>query len=173
MFRASGMDKAGVSTFIECGSCAPERQQPTKDSLNSIKIDLKNRKVQDLNNKIVPSITEVVSNLLQRQQRIIEGKIPHINRGNLIGVNIRPSRTTADSVPYLTHLDFTKSVRELNDIADYVVVNLADDIPSSGVLQYYQNTNSLNKLLATIQKARVNELGKLAALEYEKLLESE
>ena len=26
MIRASGMDQAGVSTFIECGSCAPERQ---------------------------------------------------------------------------------------------------------------------------------------------------
>ena len=46
-------------------------------------------------------------------------------------------------------------------------------MPSSGVLQYYQNTNSLNKLLAAIQKARVNELGKLAALEYERFLEKE
>ena len=172
MFQASGMDKDGLSTFIECGSCAPERQPGTKDSQNAIRISLSDRKVFDLDNKIVPGITEITSNLLHRQQKIIEGKIPHVNKGNLIGVNIRPSRTTADSVPYLTHLDFTKSVRELNDIADYVVLNLADDVKSSGVQQYYQNSQSLDKLLKGVQKARVNELGKLAALEYEKLIES-
>ena len=50
-------------------------------------------------------------------------------------------------MPYLTHLDYTKSVRELNDIADYVVLNLADDIGTSGVQQYYVNPQSLDKLL--------------------------
>ena len=90
-----------------------------------------------------------------------------LNIGNLIGVNVRASLETAESVPYLTHLDFSKAIRELTDVADYTVINLSKDTHSSGIQQFYKSINSLEKLLKGAQKARVNELGKLAALEYE------
>ena len=48
-----------------------------------------------------------------------------LNIGNLIGMNVRASIETAESVPYLTHLDFSRSIRELTDIADYTVLNLS------------------------------------------------
>ena len=100
----------------------------------------------------------------------MDGKVDMLNIANLVGVNIRPSIQTAESVPYLTHLDFSKAIRELTDVADYAVLNLARDAHSSGITQYYKNANSMEKLLKTAQKARVNELGKLAALEYERHL---
>ena len=93
-----------------------------------------------------------------------------LNIGNLIGVNVRPSLETAATVPYLTHMDFTKAIRELTDVADYTVLNLAKDTNTSGVMQYYKNMQSLEKLLKGAHTARVNELGKLAALEYERHL---
>ena len=93
-----------------------------------------------------------------------------LNIGNLIGVNVRPSLETAGSVPYLTHMDFSKAIRELTDVADYTVLNLTKDTNTSGVMQYYKNVQSLEKLLKGAHTARVNELGKLAALEYERHL---
>ena len=93
-----------------------------------------------------------------------------LNIGNLVGVNVRPSLDTAESVPYLTHLDFSRAIRELTDVADYTVINLAKDTHASGIVQYYKNKQSLDKLLMGANKARVNELGKLAALEYERHL---
>ena len=95
-----------------------------------------------------------------------------LNKGNLVGVNVRASIETAESVPYLTHMDFAKAVRELTDVADYTVLNLARDTHASGVVQFYRNMQSLEKLLKGAHTARVNELGKLAALEYERHLET-
>ena len=40
LFTASGMNKDGLSTFIECGSCAPERQHSKKTFAPVIKINL-------------------------------------------------------------------------------------------------------------------------------------
>ena len=72
---------------------------------------------------------------------------------------------TVESVPYLTHLDYARSIRELTEFVDYTVLNLADEMHTSGILQYYKKgTNSLDKLLKSAHQARVNELGKVAAL---------
>lgn len=38
-----------------------------------------------------------------------------------------------DSIPYLTHQDFTKAVRELNEICDYVALDLTYDKNSAGI----------------------------------------
>ena len=57
----------------------------------------------------------------------------------MIGVNVRASIETAESVPYLTHLDFSRAIRELTDVADYTVLNLAQDAHTSGIQQYYRN----------------------------------
>lgn len=69
-------------------------------------------------------------------------------------------------MPYLAHLDFTKSVRELVDQCDYMVLNLTDDYKSSGISQYYKSEAALDKLLSNVIKSRNEELGKLAAYEY-------
>ena len=37
------------------------------------------------------------------------------------------SRDTTDSVPYLVHQDFLKQIRELTDMCDYLVLNLASE----------------------------------------------
>lgn len=75
-----------------------------------------------------------------------------------------------DSVPYLTHLDFVKGVRELNELCDYVAVDLTYDGSSAGILQFYKNPNALEKLLTQVNRCRMVEVGKAAALEYEKSL---
>ena len=70
-----------------------------------------------------------------------------------------------ETVPYLTHLDYVRAVRELTEFSDFTVLNLADDVNTSGIQQYYKkDNNSLDKLLKNVQRARVNELGKVAAL---------
>lgn len=52
-----------------------------------------------------------------------------------------------DSIPYLTHLDFVKGVKELNELCDYVALDLTHDAKSSGILQFYKNPAALDKLL--------------------------
>ena len=86
-----------------------------------------------------------------------------------LGVCVEASRDTADTVPYLTHQDFCKQVRHTVDMCDFVTVNLTsiDPLPA-GVSQYYHNSAALEKLIKEITKARREELGKVAALEYEK-----
>ena len=78
---------------------------------------------------ITPSVSQIVANLLERQQRIIEGSVScPVNKDNLIGVNVRAMTETVESVPYLTHLDYAKAVRELTEFVDFTVLNLAEDI---------------------------------------------
>ena len=67
-------------------------------------------------------------------------------------------------MPYLTHLDYARSIRELTEFVDYAVLNLAEDVNTSGIVQYYKKGASLDKLLKQAHQSRVNELGKVAAL---------
>ena len=78
------------------------------------------------------SYSTVISSLLERQQGIISGKIK-ANKDNLIGVNIKAAQETIESVPYLTHLDYNKAVREFTEFVDFTVLNLADETQTSGV----------------------------------------
>jgi hypothetical protein len=39
-----------------------------------------------------------------------------------------------NSVPYLAHLDFLKGIKEFNELCDYVVLDLATEANSSGIL---------------------------------------
>jgi dihydroorotate dehydrogenase len=125
-----------------------------------------------LSHRYAFSVASLVTVLLQRQQKIIDGTLK-ANSRNLIGVNLMANLETQQSVPYITHTDFTKGIRELSEVADYVVLNLTYDLSTSGLQQYYKNPNQLNKLLSQVNKARVNELGKIAAHEYEKFLKTE
>jgi len=52
---------------------------------------------------------------------------------NIIGATIQANQDTMDSIPYLTHLDFVKGVRELNELVDYVAVDLSHDAQSAGI----------------------------------------
>lgn len=78
---------------------------------------------------------------------------------------------TVETVPYLTHLDYARAIREVTEFVDYVVLNLAEDVTSSGIIQYYKKGASLDKLLKHSHATRVNELGKVAAHQYEAYLE--
>lgn len=57
----------------------------------------------------------------------------------------------------------------MTDFCDYAVINLTHDKKSSGIKQYYHNEAALDKLLKTAVDARNNELGKLAAFEFEQV----
>ena len=92
---------------------------------SAIRVRLSENQVDNLIPRVAPGVTEIVANLLRRQQRIADGKVEMLNIGNLVGVNVRASLETAESVPYLTHLDFNKAIRELTDVADYAVLNLS------------------------------------------------
>ena len=72
-----------------------------------------------------------------------------------------------DNVPYLTHMDFVKGVRELNELCDYLAIDLTHDIQASGIIQYYKNPAALEKMLKAVNTQRMLEIGKAAALEYE------
>jgi hypothetical protein len=53
-------------------------------------------------------------------------------------------------------------------MCDYVVINIATDgAQSNGLNQYYHNSFALEKLMKGVAFARTQELGKLAASEYE------
>jgi len=71
-------------------------------------------------------------------------------------------------VPYIAHQDFTRGVRELTELVDYVTLNLSIDTETSGIAQFYNSQKALSKLLKNAHQARVNELGKAAAFEFEK-----
>jgi len=66
----------------------------------------------------------VAHNLLERQQKIIDGKVSASSR-NIVGVTLQANRETIDSVPYLTHMDFCKGIKELNELCDYVSIDLS------------------------------------------------
>jgi hypothetical protein len=72
-------------------------------------------------------------------------------------------------VPYLTHQDFTRCISGLTDFCDYAVINLCRDKSSSGLKQYYYNEQALDKLLKAVVTARNQELGRIAAFEYEQV----
>ena len=74
-----------------------------------------------VNTNLTPCTAQVISNLLERQQRIISGKVKYVNKDNLIGVNVKALLDTVESVPYLTHLDYARAVRELTEFADFTV----------------------------------------------------
>ena len=40
---------------------------------------------------------------------------------------------TQDSIPYLTHHDFLKNIKDVTDFCDYAVINLCNDKQSSGI----------------------------------------
>lgn len=66
---------------------------------------------------------------------------------NIIGVSVRANQETIDSVPYLTHLDYVKGVKEMAEVCDYVALDLTQT-QSSGIFQYYKNPLALDKLLS-------------------------
>ena len=76
---------------------------------------------------------------------------------------------TQDSIPYLTHQDFLKNIKDVTDFCDYAVINLCNDKQSSGIRQYYSNEAALDKLLSAVVETRNKELGKLAAFEFEQV----
>ncbi len=101
---------------------------------DQLQIDFANQNVRRLNTDITPSISQIIGKLLERQQKIIDGKLDQVNKGNLVGVNVRALTDTLDTVPYLTHLDFARCVRELTEFSDFTVLNLAEQVHTSGIL---------------------------------------
>ena len=61
---------------------------------------------------------------------------------------------TLDTVPYLTHYDFAKQVKELTDMVDYVVLSLSTGgtggSRSNGLQQYYTNPDAFEKLVSHV-----------------------
>jgi hypothetical protein len=69
----------------------------------------------------------------------------------------------------LTHQDFVKQLKNYVDMCDFLTINLtsSEELPA-GLSQYYRNLAATEKLFAEVTKARKEELGKVAAFEYEK-----
>lgn len=82
-----------------------------------------------------------------------------------LGINITANIETQESVPYLTHFDYEKSLAMLVEFADFIVINISRaETPG---LNMYRNEESLRKFLGKLVKTKNSELGKIAALEYE------
>ena len=60
------MSKEGLSTFVECGSCTPERQHSRQALDPIVRINLAENKVEEVNRKVTPGVTETISHLVQR-----------------------------------------------------------------------------------------------------------
>lgn len=60
----------------------------------------------------------------------------------------------------------------MNELCDYVALDLTHDKESAGIIQYYRNPKALEKLLREVNKARMIEVGKAAALEFEQRTET-
>ena len=69
IISSSGVDSAsGLSTFVEIGTCTPERQSFRKGEVYAkVKIDLEKEVVTRVNSKLTPGVSEVVASLLERQ----------------------------------------------------------------------------------------------------------
>ena len=91
MLLSSGVDSAsGLSTFVEIGTCTAEKQTGRHGMpLKRIDVDFRREKVTRVNTSLTPSISQIIANLLERQQRIINGQISYVNKDNLIGVNVK------------------------------------------------------------------------------------
>eukprot|EP00347_Sterkiella_histriomuscorum_P008738 403343941 len=149
-------------SFVELGPAIPE------DNINLSLIRKKFQKstVSIQKSELTQSCNVIVQKLLERQFHIRDGKIkPQPN--SIVGVNILASPQTIRSIPYLTHNDYSNQVRDLIDLCDYLVVNISEDRQQAGIVQYYKNEKSLDKLLNEVIKSRNTELGKIAAYEYE------
>jgi len=56
----------------------------------------------------------------------------------------------------MTHQDFVKQIKDLNDLCDYLVVDISDQkAQSNGLKQYYYVSKTLEKLLLNCNKARL------------------
>jgi len=63
--------------------------------------------------------------MLIRQEKIIKGYLkPHPD--NLIGLNITPSKSTIDSIPYLMKTDYETLIDEVIEQSDYIVINITE-----------------------------------------------
>jgi hypothetical protein len=88
------------------------------------------------------SFAQVAANLLSRQQQIVNGSLKCSSK-NVVGVTLQANQETLDSIPYLAHLDFVKGIKELNELCDYVSIDLTHDLQSAGIVQYYKNPKAL------------------------------
>ena len=161
--------------FIEIGPVTIDPQH--QPSLKTQLIRIENGEVKQKYNSSRYSCNQAVYKLIEKQEilrdKIVAGDQIPPSLGK-IGVCIEANSDTLDSVPYLTHQDFQKQIAELNDLCDYIVVSLSSGgaygAKSSGLNQYYTNPKALDKLLKTTSDTRATELGKLAAFEYEKMI---
>lgn len=163
--------------FVEVGPTTldPQYGKAYRDQ----RIRIEGGEVRRLSRDFNPSCQQMVSSLVRRQELIRDtlGLSSSDRRRRALmrsvdkklGVCVNASRETANTVPYLTHQDFIKQIRDLTDMCDFLVLNLTAPSSSmpSGLEQYYRNLPSLDKLLRLTAKARDNELGKVAAVEYE------
>ena len=68
LFSASGVDSSsGLSTFIEIGTCTPEKQGFVKnENPEKLRVDLNKEVVTCHNTRVTPGVSEIVANLLER-----------------------------------------------------------------------------------------------------------
>jgi hypothetical protein len=60
-----------------------------------------------------------------------------------------------------------KNIKEVNDFCDYVVINMGEDKRKSGIRQYYEREEAMGKMFEKVVETRNQEIGRLAAYEYE------
>lgn len=70
-----------------------------------------------------------------------------MHKNNLVGVNYKVGREVMESVPYLARILYGNGVREFTEIADYLVINIAEEIDTAGIQNLYRKKEELEKLL--------------------------
>jgi len=108
----------------------------------------------------------LISNLCRNQDNILNKKYKSYQNVQL-GINISPSRTTVESVPYLIKLDYENCMNNIAEFSDYIVINITEkDKSRRQPLINLREKEELTKLVTKVRSRLAMQFGKIAALEH-------
>lgn len=111
-------------------------------------------------------IAWILNKLIVRQNEIIKHNLP-IDHKRLIGINLLPSKSTVESIPYLMKTDFERLIDEVVEMSDYIVLNISEfDKTKRKTLASFRTKQDLTKLIQKTNRRLAINLGKIAASEY-------
>ena len=158
--------------FVEIGdfTLEPEKRDDRLQPTDSNEKVLENTKNIIWKNVYMnDGIISIISKLCIRQEKILKGEIKPQDWW-LIGLNITPSKSTIDSVPYLIKSDYENSIDHVVEFSDYIVINISErDKTKRQAIIGLRRKDELTKLIRKVKKRLALNIGKIAALEYSKL----
>ena len=182
---AAGIDRLGKAVeglfglgfgFVEIGSVANEANSAALSQQHrDLGADKYSKMLWDSKSLLYHSvyhsygIGRVVNQILKRQKKIIDGKLTP-DPENVIGINILPSKSIFESIPYLIRSDYAETIDTAIELSDYLVINITEfDKTKRKTMASVRSEKDLTKLWKRVNKSLALNLGKIAAVEYAKV----